>query len=198
MMRYDKNHKADTHRRVVEAAARRFRKDGIEATGVVDLMADAGLTHGGFYAHFSSKETLVREALAAASERSRDHLSRQIEKARSEGVEPIEAVIRSYLTAAHRDRPDRGCSVAALGSEIARRPRKTKDAFTEGLCKTLGVIEDALPDHAGDRRKKAIAIFSAMIGALQLSRAIGDPEMSQAALDAGIKAALTLARGGTH
>ena len=104
-MRYDKNHKADTHKRVVEAAARRFRKDGIEATGVVDLMADAGLTHGGFYAHFTSKETLVREALAAASERSREHFGRQIEKARAEGIEPIEAVIRSYLTPAHRAGP---------------------------------------------------------------------------------------------
>lgn len=197
-MRYDKNHKADTHKRVVEAAARRFRKDGIEATGVVDLMADAGLTHGGFYAHFSSKETLVREALATASQRSREHLSKQIEKARAEGTEPIEAIIRSYLTLAHRDRPDRGCSVAALGSEIARRPRKTKDAFTEGLCNTLGVIENALPQGAQDRRKTAIAVFSAMIGALQLSRAIADADLSQGALDAGISAALTLAHAGNN
>ncbi len=192
-MRYDKNHKADTHKRVVEAAARRFRKDGIEATGVVDLMADAGLTHGGFYAHFPSKETLVREALAAASERSRNHLGRQVEKARSEGTDPIEAIVRSYLTATHRDRPDRGCSVAALGAEIARRPRKTKDAFTAGLCNTLGVIEGALPEGTRDRRNTAVAVFSTMIGALQLSRTIADADMSQAALDAGIAAALTLA-----
>ena len=75
-MRYGKEHKEETHRKVVEAASRRFRKDGIEATGVVDLMADVGLTHGGFYAHFSSKETLVKEAIAAASLKSRERLER--------------------------------------------------------------------------------------------------------------------------
>ena len=193
-MRYDKNHKADTHKRVVEAAARRFRKDGIEATGVVDLMADDGLTHGGFYAHFSSKEMLVKEALAAASTSSRERLARQIEKTRAEGGDPLETFVRNYLTVAHRDRPDRGCSVATLGSEIARHPRKTRDAFTEGLTKTLGLIESALPASAKRRKQKASAIFSTLIGALQLSRAVGDTEISQGVLDAGIAAALTLAR----
>lgn len=198
-MRYDKDHKAETHKRVVEVASRRFRKDGIEATGVVDLMADAGLTHGGFYAHFSSKETLVREALQTASEKSRARLQRQIEEARTAGQDPLENIVRIYLTPAHRDRPDRGCSIAALGTEIARRPRKTKDAFAEGLEKTLGLIESTLPEAASPQRKQtAVAIFSIMIGALQMSRAVGDPEMSQAALDAGVNAALTLARSHTN
>ena len=140
-MRYGKEHKAETHRRVVEAAARRFRRNGIEATGVVDLMADAGLTHGGFYAHFPSKETLVREAVQSASAQGRRHFQRQIEQARAEGREPLETIVRQYLTTLHRDRPDRGCSIAALGAEIARHPRKTREAFTEGL------EEDTRPDR---------------------------------------------------
>jgi TetR/AcrR family transcriptional regulator, transcriptional repressor for nem operon len=195
-MRYGKEHKVETRRRVVEAAARRFRKNGIEATGVVDLMADAGLTHGGFYAHFPSKESLVREAVLSASAQGRRHFQRQIEQARARGEEPLEEVVREYLTTIHRDRPDRGCSIAALGSEIARHPRKTREAFTEGLEKTMGLIASALPhpDRA-DARDRAFAVFSAMIGALQLSRALADSEMSQRALDAGIKAALALGRG---
>ena len=194
-MRYGKEHKEETHRKVVEAAARRFRKDGIGSTGVVDLMADVGLTHGGFYAHFSSKETLVKEALAAASVKSRAHLQRQIDTARAEGRDPLEAIVRSYLTALHRDRPDRGCSVAALGSEIARHPRKTRDAFTEGLSQTLDIIASALPAHVADRQMRAYAVFSTMIGALQLSRAISDSAMSQSAIDAGIAAALQIGKG---
>lgn len=193
-MRYGKDHKEETHKRVVEAAARRFRKDGIESTGVVDLMADAGLTHGGFYAHFSSKETLVKEALAAASMKSRAHLQGQIDEARAEGRDPLEAIIRSYLTATHRDRPDRGCSVAALGSEIARHPRKTREAFTEGLEKTIGIIASALPETVPNRQERAYAIFSTLIGALQLSRAISDSAMSQAVIDAGVTAALQIGR----
>jgi TetR/AcrR family transcriptional repressor of nem operon len=198
-MRYGKEHKEETHKKVVEAASRRFRKDGIEATGVVDLMADVGLTHGGFYAHFSSKETLVKEAIAAASLKSRTHLEREIEKARAEGRDPLEAIVRSYLTALHRDRPDRGCSVAALGSEIARHPRKTREAFTEGLDKTMGIIASALPDNVTTQRKeKAYAIFSTMIGALQLSRAVCDSAMSQSVIEAGIAAALQIGRGGSN
>lgn len=193
-MRYGKDHKEETHKRVVEAAARRFRKDGIESTGVVDLMADAGLTHGGFYAHFSSKETLVKEALAAASMKSRDHLQGQIDQARAEGRDPLEAIVRSYLTVTHRDRPDRGCSVAALGSEIARHPRKTREAFTEGLEKTMGIIASAMPESIPNRQERAYAIFSTLIGALQLARAISDSTMSQAVIDAGVAAALQIGR----
>lgn len=195
-MRYGKEHKEETHRKVVDAASRRFRKDGIEATGVVDLMADVGLTHGGFYAHFASKETLVKEALAAASAKSRSHLVREIDKARADGRDPLEAIVRAYLTPLHRDRPDRGCSVAALGSEIARHPRKTREAFTEGLDKTFEIIASTLPDNVtSGRKEKASAIFATLIGSLQLSRAISDSATSQSVIDAGIAAALQIGRG---
>lgn len=198
-MRYGKEHKEATRRKVVEAASRRFRKDGIETTGVVDLMADVGLTHGGFYAHFSSKETLVKEAIAAASQKSRDRLQQEADKARAEGRDPLESIVRQYLTALHRDRPDRGCCVAALGSEIARHPRKTREALTEGLEKTLAIIADALPANVtAQRRDKACAIFSIMIGALQLSRVVSDGAMSQSVIDAGVAAALQIGRGASN
>lgn len=198
-MRYGKEHKEETHRKVVEAASRRFRKDGIEATGVVDLMADVGLTHGGFYAHFASKEALVKEALAAASAKSRIHLQREIDKARSEGRDPLEAIVRTYLTTLHRDRPDRGCSVAALGSEIGRHPRKTREAFTEGLDKTLEIIASALPAGVTSNRKdKACAVFATLIGSMQLARAVSDGAMSQSVIEAGIAAALLIGRGASN
>jgi TetR/AcrR family transcriptional repressor of nem operon len=192
-MRYGREHKAETRRRVVEAAARRFRKNGIEATGVVDLMADAGLTHGGFYAHFASKESLVREAVIAASEQSQRHFQEQIEAARAAGQEPLERIVRLYLTILHRDRPDRGCSIAALGAEIARHPRRTREAFTEGLERTLAVLQNALPEPTRpDARERAFGVFSTLIGALQLSRTFTDPKLSQQALDSGIRAALAV------
>jgi TetR/AcrR family transcriptional repressor of nem operon len=194
-MRYGKEHKAETRKRVVDAAARRFRKDGIEATGVVDLMADAGLTHGGFYAHFASKENLVKEALQAAALKSRERLQRRISEARAAGRDPLEAFVTNYLTTLHRDRPDNGCSVAALGSEIARHPRKTKEAFTEGLTQTMEMIAGALPETiTTGRTEKAYAIFSILIGALQLSRAVSDAKMSQSIIDAGIASAMQVAR----
>lgn len=194
-MRYRKEHKAETRKRVVDAAARRLRKDGIAATGVVDLMADAGLTHGGFYAHFSSKDSLVREALLSSCAQDRNYLQRKIEDARAHKRDPLEHIVRQYLTTAHRDRPDRGCGVAALGTEIARHPRKTREAFTEALEQLFDVIAAALPNPSRpDARTIACGVFSTMIGALQLSRLIADPKLSQAALDAGIQAALTVGR----
>ena len=192
-MRYSKEHKAETRKRVVEAAARRFRKEGIEGTGVAELMADCGLTHGGFYAHFSSKESLVRETLLAASASSQKRLRSQIAEARAQNRDPLEHVVRHYLTALHRDRPERGCCIATLGAEIARHPRRTRETFTAGFEKILDVITEALPepDHP-DARKTAYGIFSVMIGALQLSRTFADPEQSQNVLDSGVRAALQL------
>jgi TetR/AcrR family transcriptional repressor of nem operon len=160
-------------------------------------MADAGLTHGGFYAHFPSKESLVREAILACAAESRRMLGQLVAEARADGHDPLEQIVRHYLTAVHRDRPDRGCSIAALGSEIARHPRKTRDVFTEGFEQLLAVVASALPDPSRpDARDVAYGVFSAMVGALQLSRTLTCPRQSQAALDAGVKAALALGRAG--
>src|SRR5471032_858819 len=113
-MRYAKGHKEATRKQIARIASGRFRRDGVEAVGVASLMADAGLTHGGFYSHFASKEALVREANADALGKSRAAL------ARAAARDGVEGIIRVYMRPSHRDAPERGCAFAALTSDIAR------------------------------------------------------------------------------
>jgi TetR/AcrR family transcriptional repressor of nem operon len=183
-MRFEKGHKAATRQRIVETAAERFRKDGIEAVGIAGLMADAGLTHGGFYAHFESKEALVREALQAAAAGSQARLERAC---------GLEAYIRSYLRRSHRDTPERGCIVATLGAELARHAPETRAAFSEQIERLLARIAELLPASVESRREAAIGIFGVMSGTLQLARAVVGEARSDEILEAGIAAALKLA-----
>jgi TetR/AcrR family transcriptional repressor of nem operon len=182
-MRYPKEHKEITHRRVVEIASKRFRKEGVGAVGVATLMADAGLTHGGFYNHFSSKEDLIEEAIVGAMEST---FARVLQRVEADGIEPF---IRSYLRPAHRDHPETGCAVAALAAEIARRPKSTRAAFTKRVSKLISFIEARLP-----KRDAAVAqaIFSILVGTLQLARAVSDSKLSNQLLRAGENAALAL------
>jgi len=189
-MRFEKGHKAATRQKIIETAAARFRKDGIAATGIAGLMADAGLTHGGFYAHFGSKEELVREAMEAAALGSRARLER------ASGASPsLEAYIRSYLRPAHRDAPEQGCFVAALGAELARHEPETRAAVSEKIEVLLARIAERLPaDQSAEiRRGTAIGIFGVMSGTLQLARAVADETLSNQILESGIAAALKLA-----
>jgi TetR/AcrR family transcriptional repressor of nem operon len=189
-MRYEKGHKETTRRRIVETAAARFRRDGLESVGVADLMAEAGLTHGGFYSHFSSKEDLVRAAMEEASGRSVERFNQRI----AEGG--LEAWIRSYLRTAHRDHPEAGCAAAALAAELARHPKATRRGFTERLAKLTSAIEAQLPAGLTPTQKKktAVGVFATMIGAMQLARVVDDPALSDHILEAGIASALALAR----
>jgi len=189
-MRYEKGHKETTRRRIIETAAARFRKDGIEAVGLADLMAEVGLTHGGFYSHFSSKEDLVRAAMAEASSHSIENFGRRIEEG------GLEAWIRAYLRTAHRDHPERGCAAAALASELARHPKSTRKAFTENLAKVTTAIESHLPASFSPafKRKTATGVFATLIGAMQMARVADDPALSDEILEAGIASALTLAQ----
>ncbi len=192
-MRFEKGHKAATRQKIIETAAARFRRDGIAATGIAGLMADAGLTHGGFYAHFGSKEELVREALDAAAVASRARL----ERASGDGNPRLEAYIRSYLRPAHRDAPEQGCFVAALGAELARHEPETQAAVLEKIAGILARIAERLPagDESPDARQEmAIGIFGVMSGTLQLARAVAcDETLSTKILESGIAAALKLA-----
>jgi TetR/AcrR family transcriptional regulator, transcriptional repressor for nem operon len=189
-MRYEKGRKDATHKRIVNVASKRFRKDGIASVGVARLMADASLTHGGFYAHFNSKEDLVREALIDALDRTRGELGR-VTCADGAG---IEALVRTYLSPWHRDRPDHGCAAASLVSEVARLSRPTRVTFTERIEALINLIAEQLPmaDQRA-RQKAAIGIFSMMMGALQLARAVADKNMSDQILQSGVEAALALA-----
>jgi len=182
-MRYEKGHKQQTKERIVSQASRRFRRDGIGATGIAGLMADAGLTHGGFYVHFSSKEDLVGEAVVAALAEARKGL----EKSCRESEDPLEALINFYLSPGHRDRPQAGCMLAAAAPEIARNSRKTRKRVTKELSAYLKLAEDALPGKVApaDRPDLAKAVFSLLIGALQLARMTRDETISENFLHSG-------------
>jgi len=189
-MRYEKGHKEATRKRIIETAAARFRKDGIEGVGVADLMAEAGLTHGGFYSHFASKEDLVRAAMDEASAVSAIRFDQRV----NEGG--LEAWIRAYMRPEHRDHPEKGCIVAALASELARHPEATRKGFSERLAKVKTAIESRLPTGMtpAQKSKTAVGIFAILVGALQMARAVDDAKVSNDFLEAGIASALQLAQ----
>jgi TetR/AcrR family transcriptional regulator, transcriptional repressor for nem operon len=187
-MRYGKNQKQATRQRILEAAGRRFKQDGIDGAGVAALMSDAGLTNGAFYAHFASKEDLVANVLA-------DQLltQRQSVDAQPPDREGLEAFVRSYLSPQHRDQCAEGCPSAALLDEIVRRPAATRQVFTDEL---MGVIDDiaARLDQAdvSAARADALAVFGLMVGTLQLARALTDRDLSDQLLAHGVETALKL------
>jgi AcrR family transcriptional regulator len=178
-MRYSSNHKAETRQRIIGEAARRFRKDGIEGTGLVPLMKALGLTHGGFYAHFESKDALVQASLEAAVQQT---LERWLP---SPDAAP-RAVIDHYLSPDHRDEPGEGCPLPTLAAELGLRgqPSATADAMVARLTALLA--ECRLAPAAGDQGVVALA---AMVGALTLARAVSDRNASDAIL-AAVRGAL--------
>jgi TetR/AcrR family transcriptional repressor of nem operon len=187
-MRYGKDQKQATRRRIVEAAGRRFKQDGIDGAGVAAVMSDAGLTNGAFYAHFTSKEDLVANVLADQLRNQRHSLDSQPSDRAG-----LEAFIRSYLSPQHRDQCADGCPSAALLDEIARRPAATRQVFTDEL---MGVIDDIAsrldPTDVGAARKDALTVFGLMIGTLQLARALTDRDLSDQLLARGVETALKL------
>ena len=190
-MRYGKDQKQATRRRIVEAAGRRFKQDGIDGTGVAAVMSDAGLTNGAFYAHFASKEDLVANVLA-------DQLRTQRHRfdARPSDRAGLEAIIRDYLSPQHRDHCADGCPSAALLDEIARRPAATKQVFADELLDTADDIAARLdPTDPDGARTHALALFGMMIGTLQLARALPDRNESDQLLAQGVKTALKLLDG---
>jgi TetR/AcrR family transcriptional regulator, transcriptional repressor for nem operon len=187
-MRYGKDQKQATRQRILEAAGRRFKQDGIDGAGVATLMSDAGLTNGAFYAHFTSKEDLVANVLADQLRAQRHSFDAQTPDRAG-----LEAFIRSYLSPHHRDQCADGCPSAALLDEIARRPYATKQVFTDEL---MGVIDDIAsrldPTDPEAARTDALTIFGMMIGTLQLARALTDRELSDQLLAHGVETALKL------
>src|SRR3954453_17710512 len=185
-MRYDKDHKQAARQRIVEAAGRRFKQDGIDGAGVATLMSDAGLTNGAFYGHFTSKEDLVANVLA-------DQLrtQRQSFDAQPAGRAGLEAIIRSYLSPQHRDQCADGCPSAALLEEIVRRPAATRQVYADEL---LGIADDIAarldPMDPEAARADALTLVAMMIGTLQLARALTDRELSEQLLARGVETAL--------
>ena len=186
VMRYGKDQKQATRQRIVEAAGRRFKHDGIDGAGVAAVMSDAGLTNGAFYAHFTSKEDLVANVLA-------DQLRAQRHSLDSEAPDRagLEAFVRAYLSPQHRDQRADGCPSAALLDEIARRPAATRKVFTDELMSEIDGIASRLdPTDLDAARTDALTVFGLMVGTLQLARALTDRDLSDQLLARSAETAL--------
>lgn len=169
-MRYSQEHKAKTHQRIIDEAARLFRRDGVGATGLQPLMKSLGLTHGGFYAHFKSKDELVETALQHAVEQLQ--ASTQQDMA---GEQPLAQFIARYLSSAHRADPGAGCPLPTISAELGQRgqPSATTDQL---VAERLAMIESNLT--GADAAAQSVLQLSAMVGALLLSRSVSDPQLS--------------------
>lgn len=187
-MRKSKAETAETRRRIVEVAAGMFRANGIHATGLADVMAAAGLSHGGFYRHFESKDQLVAEACEAGTV----DILEALESAAGEcaGRGGFRAVVDAYLSPAHRDAPGNGCPLAGMGSELARADDATRAVASQSADQLIAMLTQRLADPGaldsaaqGDaNRSRAVLALSAMVGALTLARISTDPQASASLL----------------
>ncbi|HTI26503.1 MAG TPA: TetR/AcrR family transcriptional regulator [Kutzneria sp.] len=188
MARYAKEHKQATRQRIIETAGRRLKRDGIDGSGVATLMKDAGLTNGAFYAHFESKEDLVATAVSEQLRGQREWLT-----SFPSGRDGVEQMVRTYLSAEHRDNPEEGCPSAALLDEISRCADPTKESYTGGV---LAVIDDIAarlaPQDPRSARTKTLGVYALMVGTLQLARTLADRQLSDDILEQGIRNALTV------
>ena len=168
--------KAESRERVLRIAARRIREEGLTRPGVAELMNEAGLTHGGFYKHFASRDDLMNQAAALALA---DGESKMAEAARRNREEPRTGLIDSYLSARHRDTPGTGCAVVTLGASAGRGEAEMKEAYEKQVRGYLELIsETAGGDDSDEVQADAMLTLSAMVGALLMSRAVADPELS--------------------
>jgi TetR/AcrR family transcriptional repressor of nem operon len=179
-MRVSRVEAAQNRERIIEVAARLFRERGFDGIGVADLMKSAGLTHGGFYGHFASKEDLMAQACGRALEGS---LATLHQVAEDGGENALSAIASAYLSPAHRDRPGEGCVLAALGAEAARHGSPVRGAFTRGVRSAVDMLTRLVPGKSKcAKRERALATYASLIGALVLSRAVDDPELSEEVL----------------
>ena len=168
--------------RVVRTAAHLFRERGFEGVGVADLMKAAGLTHGGFYAQFDSKQHLMTEACAQALEESEQRWREALERAPKR---PLAAIASYYLSREHRDSPGDGCVVAALSIEAARQGPMVRAALTEATKRFIDTLEQAVPGRsARSRRRQALRSLASMVGAVVLARTVSQASLSEEILDA--------------
>jgi len=182
-MRRSREETAETRQNIVKTAGIRFRQNGICETGLADLMESAGLTHGGFYRHFDSKDQLVSEASAGAFAAKIGEMQASASTAR--GRKALEAIVNDYLSPEHRKDRAHGCPLAALGSELARSDKSTRSAATKGILKMIDEVAERMKDPGTERAKKSASVFLAtMLGALTISRIVADPKVSNEILAA--------------
>lgn len=178
-----------SHERIVAAAARAIRRGGFQGVGVADIMKEAGLTHGGFYAHFRNRDALLAEALERAGQDTAARLRDGVATHAVSGSSPLRALVDAYLSESHLREIEAGCAVAALASEMPRQSAEVREASAQRVRSLLAGVQRALPDGAPAERAAAVA--SQMVGALQLARALGDNAEGRALLKAAREALLS-------
>jgi TetR/AcrR family transcriptional regulator, transcriptional repressor for nem operon len=177
--------KEATHERIVETAARAIRRSGYNGTGVAEIMKDAGLTHGGFYAHFESREGMLAEAADRAGADTVDFLTRVA--AAAPPKKELEAMLRTYLSKAHVESAESGCAVAALGSEMPRQAPKVRRAATRRIKEMIDLVARQSPDWGKPgAHERALVTMATALGALIMARAVDDPELSNAVRTAAL------------
>jgi len=174
-----------THTRIVETAARAIRRSGYDGTGVADIMKEAGLTHGGFYAHFASRDAMLAEAADHAGEETIAIAKRIF--AEVPGDQGLQALMQVYLSNEHMANIETGCSFAALGSEMPRQAPEVRKASTCRIKEMIALIKSRLSGQQADKDEKALVMLSTMVGTLLLARAVEDPELSEAFRQAALK-----------
>ena len=175
-MRVSREKFAETRERILDTAARLFREKGFDGIGLGDIMKAAGLTHGGFYGHFGSKEDLEAQALSLALARSVTDWSQLIDSA---AARPLSALAGQYLCPDHRENVGEGCALAALGVDTAREGEPVRRALTAGLEPLLALLSNVMPGRSrAQRHRQAIVTIAEMVGAIILARAVNDPALS--------------------
>jgi TetR/AcrR family transcriptional regulator, transcriptional repressor for nem operon len=181
MSRTPNSRKEETHERIVDAAARAIRKHGYAGVGVADVMKEAGLTHGGFYAHFGSRDALLVEALERAGRESFDAVTRAAERHAGKGVSTFRSFVETYLADGHLASLDTGCPVAALGCDMPRQSQAVREASATRVQRLIAGVRATLPQTP---RATASVVAGTLVGALQLARALGDNAEGRAVLAA--------------
>jgi TetR/AcrR family transcriptional regulator, transcriptional repressor for nem operon len=180
-MRYRPEHKAEVHQKIVKDASRRVRAEGLSGAAVAAVMRDTGLTHGGFYKHFENKDELVMESLREAFHDIGDKLVRAAEESRSE--EPWKAIVKCYLSLEYCERAERGCPLPALAPELARVDEKMKSQVFAELVNYRSRMLPFMPGRrTADKERAFFAIFSMMIGAVEMARMMPDRAVQEKVL----------------
>jgi len=186
MKRTTSRSKEATHDRIVDAAARAIRRSGYNGTGVADIMKDAGLTHGGFYAHFPSREAMLAEAVDRAGSESVAMMERIA--ANSPPQQALPAMIQAYLSKEHLEAIETGCATAALGSEIPRQAPEVRRVATRRIKEMIDMVARQSPDWGQPgAHERALLTVATMVGALVLARAVDEPRLSDGLREAALK-----------
>lgn len=185
MPRFVQSRKEASHERILQAASRAIRRSGYAGTGVADIMREAGLTHGGFYAHFASREAMLAEAADRAGSETVTLLE---QLASAAPMDSYRALLKTYLSRAHVERVETGCPVAALGSEMPRQAPEVRQVATRRIQDMIDLVARHAPGgDQPDGRRKALATTATMIGALILARAVDDRQLGDDVLTAALE-----------